>query len=79
MEGNGPILGTAKKSGVIVAGTHPPSVDATCCRIMGIDPAKVGYLNLVGQPAVRQIGENTAFVQTSFNLIPELAHYRLNT
>src|SRR5581483_3626543 len=30
MEGNGPILGTRKNAGVIVAGTHPPSVDATC-------------------------------------------------
>jgi uncharacterized protein (DUF362 family) len=77
MEGNGPILGTTKKSGVIVGGAHPPSVDATCCRIMGIDPAKVGYLNLVGQPTVQQIGETLASVQTSFQLLPELAHYRL--
>jgi hypothetical protein len=44
---------------------------------MGIDPAKVGYLNLVGQPTVQQIGETLASVQTSFQLLPELAHYRL--
>jgi uncharacterized protein (DUF362 family) len=79
MEGNGPILGTAKQSGVIVAGAHPPSVDATCCRIMGIDPEKVGYLKLVGQPTVQQIGETLASVQTNFRLLPELAHYRLET
>ncbi len=40
MEGNGPILGTRISPGVIVAGAHPPSVDATCCRIMQIDPQK---------------------------------------
>src|ERR1700679_2793451 len=29
MEGNGPILGTSKRTNLIVAGAHPPSVDAT--------------------------------------------------
>ena len=41
MEGNGPILGTSKHMGLIAAGTHPPSVDATCCQIMGINPEKI--------------------------------------
>ncbi|MBV8705675.1 MAG: DUF362 domain-containing protein [Acidobacteriaceae bacterium] len=79
MEGNGPILGSMKRSGVIVAGAHPPSVDATCCRIMQIDPAKVGYLNLVGQPNIQQIGETIASVQTRFKLLPELEKFRLKT
>jgi uncharacterized protein (DUF362 family) len=78
MEGNGPILGSAKWAGVVVAGAHPPSVDATCCQIMHIDPTKVSYLNLVGQPAVQQIGERIASVQTKFKLLPELERFRLN-
>jgi uncharacterized protein (DUF362 family) len=77
MEGNGPILGSAKQAGVIVAGAYPPSVDATCCQIMQIDPTKVGYLNLVGQPAVQQIGETVASVRTEFKLLPELSRFRL--
>lgn len=77
MEGNGPILGSAKQTGVIVAGSHSPSVDATCCRIMQIDPTKVGYLNLVGQPAVEQTGETIASVQEEFKLLPELSRFRL--
>jgi uncharacterized protein (DUF362 family) len=77
MEGNGPILGSAKRVGVIVAGAHPPSVDATCCQIMQIDPAKVNYLNLAGQPAVKQVGETIASVQTRFKLLPELDRFRL--
>ena len=77
MEGNGPILGTTKKAGVIVAGAHPPSVDATCCQIMQIDPTKVGYLNLVGQPKLEQIGETVTSVQTKFKLLPELRRFRL--
>jgi uncharacterized protein (DUF362 family) len=83
MEGNGPIQGTAKHAGVIVAGSHPPSVDATCCRIMGIDPQKLKYLELaasrsdlaIWQP--QQIGEQVSTVATNFRLHPDLQHLRL--
>jgi uncharacterized protein (DUF362 family) len=44
MEGDGPIMGTPKASGVIIVGTNLPSVDATCARLMGIDPLQVTYL-----------------------------------
>ena len=44
MEGNGPIQGTPKPVGVLVMGSDLPAVDATCCRIMGIDPTRVEYL-----------------------------------
>ena len=63
MEGNGPIQGTPKAAGVLVAGADPVAADATCCRVMGIDPGKVEYLKLTesrGQTReenVEQIGE----------------------
>lgn len=85
MEGNGPILGTRKAAGVIVAGSHPPSVDATCCRIMQIDPQKIGYLKLIQRRSgwspnlVQQIDEPISSVQTHFDLIPDLEHLRLGT
>jgi uncharacterized protein (DUF362 family) len=83
MEGNGPILGTRNAPGVIVAGSHPPSVDATCCRIMEIDPDKIGYLKLVSRgsgwnsSAVEQIGETVRSVRKRFALIPAFEHLRL--
>ncbi len=85
MEGNGPILGTRKELGVIVAGAHPPSVDATCCQIMEIDPRKIGYLKLIERRSgwnvnsIQLIGEPTRRVQTHFALIPDLEHLRLKT
>jgi uncharacterized protein (DUF362 family) len=85
MEGNGPILGTSKQTGLIVAGAHLPSVDATCCQIMRIDPQKIGYLNLVRRRSgwnlrqIHQLGEQVGDVQTNFALIPELEHLRLRT
>jgi uncharacterized protein (DUF362 family) len=44
MEGDGPIMGSPKASGIIVMGTNLPAVDATCARLMGIDPWSVAHL-----------------------------------
>jgi len=44
MEGDGPIMGKPKHVGVLVMGHNLAAVDATCARIMGIVPEKVGYL-----------------------------------
>jgi uncharacterized protein (DUF362 family) len=44
MEGNGPIQGTARKSGVLVFGADPVAVDATTARLMGIEPARIWYI-----------------------------------
>jgi uncharacterized protein (DUF362 family) len=80
MEGNGPILGTRNNPGVIVAGAHPPSVDATCCRIMQIIPEKIRYLQLAGRregPAgIEQIAERIDSVRTRFALIPAFERLR---
>ena len=38
MEGDGPIIGTAKTAGVLVVGTNLPAVDATAARVMGHRP-----------------------------------------
>jgi uncharacterized protein (DUF362 family) len=83
MEGNGPILGTPKQMGVIVAGAHTPSVDATCCQIMKIDPAKIRYLKLIAEQSkwnwnnVLQSGETIASVSSPFALHPDLQGLRL--
>ncbi len=83
MEGNGPIQGRRKHAGVIVGGGDRVAVDATCCRIMGIDPEKVRYLRMsesMGQTVaanVRQVGEAVEAVRTNFELLPEFQALRL--
>ncbi len=85
MEGNGPIQGVAKHAGVLVAGSDPVSVDATCCRIMQIDPFKIEYLRLasgeveshITEGNIRQIGEAIGAVATPFELPPDLPTLRL--
>jgi uncharacterized protein (DUF362 family) len=75
MEGNGPIQGTPKNAGVLVAGSDVAAVDATCCRIMGIDPRKIEYLEIargpenLGESSFRQTGESISSVKANFALI----------
>jgi uncharacterized protein (DUF362 family) len=83
MEGDGPIMGDPKRVGVLVMGRNLPAVDATCCRIMGIDPYQVSYLeradNWVGpiaEAAIEQRGETPASVRTNFNLIETIPAHR---
>ena len=85
MEGDGPIMGDPKKVGVLVMGRNLAAVDATCCRIMGIDPYKVSYLERadnwlgpISEAAIEQRGETIASVRTNFNLIETIpAHQGL--
>ncbi len=44
MEGDGPLNGTAKPFGALVMGHDLVAVDATCCRLMKLDPEQIGYL-----------------------------------
>ncbi|HKY56202.1 MAG TPA: DUF362 domain-containing protein, partial [Anaerolineales bacterium] len=83
MEGDGPIMGDPKKAGVLVMGRNLPAVDATCCRIMGIDPYKVSYLERadnwlgpISEAAIEQRGETIASVRTDFNLIESIPAHR---
>lgn len=85
MEGDGPIMGTPKPAGVLVMGRNLTAVDATCARIMGIDPFRVTYLAAahdrlgpVTATAIKQRGEALDRVVTNFNLLETIpAHHGL--
>jgi uncharacterized protein (DUF362 family) len=78
MEGDGPIMGTPKQAGVIVLGRNPASVDATCARIMGIDPNKVIHLNAarkigpIKESYIFQRGETINSARTNFQLLDKI-------
>ncbi len=84
MEGNGPIQGDPKAAGVLVMGSDLVSVDATCCRIMGIDPERLDYIRLTAERGhahpgrIDQRGESVQSVQTTFALIDALKTLRLS-
>lgn len=77
MEGNGPIQGEAKSSGVLVFGNDPVAVDATCCRLMGLRPERVKYLEQAGTllghlqvDKIQQVGESIESVRQAFQVLP---------
>jgi uncharacterized protein (DUF362 family) len=76
MEGNGPIQGEAVRSGVLVFGEDPVAVDATCARLMSIDPARVRYLReadaFMGnleEDRVDQVGETPSRFSKDYRVI----------
>jgi uncharacterized protein (DUF362 family) len=79
MEGDGPLNGTPKALGALVMGCDPLAVDATCCRLMQLDPEKVAYLVLghrrhLGRlyaARIEQIGEGIDAVAQPFETAPD--------
>lgn len=85
MEGDGPIMGTPRPAGVLVLGTNLPAVDATCTRLMAINPWKVGFLagssgrlGPIAESHIAQRGESITPLVQPFRLLdhPALAGLR---
>jgi len=75
MEGNGPIQGEPRAAGVVVIGDDFPAVDATCARIMGIDPERVTHLRWAGrflgnldESRIEQLAEDPLRLRQEFAL-----------
>ena len=84
MEGYGPLLGTARKAGILVMGDNALAVDATAARVMGVDPARVDYLAMAHKIKLGSLrrediavaGEKIEKVRTDFVLDPEYSFLR---
>ena len=85
MEGNGPIQGTPKPCGVLVMGRDLAAVDATCCRLMGLDPTRVEYLQLarsfgnVDEERIEHRGERPAGLVQPFQVLERFEYLRAGT
>lgn len=80
MEGNGPIQGDPTSSGVLVLGPDPLAVDATACRLMAIDPLRIGHLAEAGTflgnaelEAIEQIGEDLDRFARPYRIVDHLS------
>lgn len=82
MEGNGPLHGRPKTLGCLVFADDPVASDATCCRLMGIEPARVKHLALASplgnivEGRIEHLGESVARLRQPFELIPAFAGLR---
>jgi uncharacterized protein (DUF362 family) len=78
MEGNGPLQGQAKASGVLIFGDDLVAVDATAARLMTLEPQKIKYLATAGeflgnlrQENIRQVGEPLDKLRQDFAVIED--------
>jgi len=84
MEGDGPILGSAKPMGLIAIGLNPTAVDATCARVIGLDPRRISYLKLakrlgpLDERYIPERGESWQSVASPFTIlnVPHLQELR---
>ncbi|MGH7873846.1 MAG: DUF362 domain-containing protein [Candidatus Binatia bacterium] len=80
MEGNGPLQGEPKASGVLIFGGDLVAVDATAARLMMLEPSKIKYLAKAGdflgnleREKIEQVGERLDQVQQDFRVIEDFA------
>ena len=57
MEGKGPTDGTPVKMDLIIAGKDPVATDATCARIMGIDPHEISHVRTAHEKGIGNIDD----------------------
>jgi uncharacterized protein (DUF362 family) len=85
MEGDGPLNGTPVNTGVLVMGSDLLAVDATCCRLMELDPTRVAYLVMgnmkklghLAEPQIKQLGDTIAQRSKPFATVEHFQTFRL--
>lgn len=85
MEGDGPIMGRARPLGFVAMGADPVAVDATCARVIGLDPERIEYLKpaarflgVIDASRIEHRGEPVARYATRFDVVPALESLRLS-
>ena len=86
MEGNGPLQGQAKQSGVLILGHDLVAVDATAARLMKIEPNKIEYLEAAGRflgnisyERIELIGEQLERFQQDYRVIDNFQELKVLT
>jgi uncharacterized protein (DUF362 family) len=84
MEGDGPIMGRARPLGCLVMGADLVAVDATCARMIGLDPEKMEYLGRaseylgnIAENRIEQRGESPDRYRTVFDVVEHIKPLRL--
>jgi uncharacterized protein (DUF362 family) len=86
MEGNGPLQGQAKQSGVLVLGDDLVAVDATAARLMMIEPRKIEYLEMadrflgnISRERIELVGERLERFQQNYQVIEHFQELKVLT
>lgn len=84
MEGDGPITGRARSMGMVAMGRDLTAVDATCARIIGLDPRRIPYLaeaskylGNIDEHRIEHRGESVERFATTFDVVEAFKNIRL--
>lgn len=84
MEGDGPLRGETVQSGVVIMGDNLTAVDATGARVMGLNPERMKYLEVMQrhggtlrESLIEQLGEPISAVRCDFKVLPPFAFLKL--
>src|SRR6266478_403157 len=84
MEGNGPLNGAARPLNRIVLADDPVAADATCARLMGLDPTRITHIRIgaqflgnVSTGRIDQLAEVVCAPANPFEMVPEFQHLRV--
>src|SRR5262249_5133437 len=85
MEGDGPLNGTPKHLGALLMGCDPVAVDATCCRLMFLDPERIKYLflgqqrrpGLLSEASIQPTGEPVTALPLPSDTVPHFKPIRM--
>ena len=74
-EGDAPVHGRPKRMGLVLASENPVSCDAIAAYLMGINPKRIGYLQLAKRMKLGQIDVNQ--IETNADLDSYKSKFRL--
>ena len=84
MEGNGPLTGHPRPLNRIVLADEPVAADATCARLMGLDPTQITHIRIGAQflgnasaEGIDQVAEGVCAPANPFEMVPEFQHLRV--
>ncbi len=85
MEGDGPIMGKPRHVGFVGMSRDLVSLDATAARVIGLDPARLGYLSEGGrflgnldERRIEQRAESVSRFATTFDVVDAFKSARLS-
>ena len=84
MEGNGPLNGHPRPLNRIVLADDPVAADATCARLMGLEPTRITHIRIgaqflgnVSAERIDQLAEVVCAPANPFEMVPEFQHLRV--
>jgi uncharacterized protein (DUF362 family) len=84
MEGNGPLTGHPRPLNRIVLADDPVAADATCARLMGLDPNRITHIRIgaqflgnVSTERIDQLADAVCAPGSPFDVVPEFWKLRI--